>query len=168
MKKIYLSFTILITVLIFTSCATIFKGSSQDISIKSTPDKANIVIKTMGGVEVYTGVTPTTTSLSKKREYLVTIKLDGYKESTVQITQSLQGWFWGNLLCGGVIGMIIDYTSGSMWDLEPESINISLLTAYNNGNENQTYAVFRTMDNEGQLRVMLIPMIKNNNQVAIN
>jgi hypothetical protein len=167
LKKLYLFFTIILLSLISASCATIFKGSSQAITINSTPGKAAITIKTFAGVEVFTGVTPVTTPLPKKHEYLVSIKLDGYKESTTQISQSLQGWFWGNLLCGGVIGMIIDWTSGAMWDLEPESINITLVTAYNNGNDTQTYAVFRALDNEGQLRMLVIPMIKDNGQVAV-
>ncbi len=167
MKKLYPFIAVVALVFTFISCATIFKGSTQNVSINSTPDKASVVVKTMAGSEVFSGLTPVTAPLSKKHEYLVTIKLEGYKDATIQISQSLQGWFWGNLICGGIIGMIIDFTSGAMWDLQPENISISLVTAYNNGSETQTYAVFRTLDDEGQLRMLVIPMIKDNAQVAI-
>lgn len=167
MKKFYIFLVSVILIFSFISCATIFKGSSQNINIMSTPDKATISIKTMSGIEVYNGITPASITLAKKHEYLVNIKLAGYKESITQVSQSLQGWFWGNLLCGGVVGMLIDYFSGAMWDLEPETINISLLTANNNGNESETYAVFRALDNEGQPRMLIIPLIKESGTVAI-
>ncbi|MEI7812134.1 MAG: PEGA domain-containing protein [Ignavibacteria bacterium] len=167
MKKFYSFIAVTLLLFVFASCATIFTGSSQNVSIKSTPEKANITIKTMGGIEVFSGVTPIIAPLSKKHDYLVSVKLDGYKESTVQITQELQGWFWGNLFCGGIVGMIIDYSSGAMWNLEPQAIQISLVTAYNNGNETQTYAVCRALDNEGQLRMLVMPLIKAPAQVAL-
>ncbi len=141
-------------------CATIFKGTTQDISVKSTPDKATVTIKTMAGMETFSGTTPVTAKLAKKYAYIATIKMDGYKETTIQISQSLEGWFIGNVLCGGILGMIIDFANGAMWKLEPESINITLATAYIDGSETQTYAVFKAVDNNGQLRTLAVPLIK--------
>lgn len=143
-------------------CATIFKGTTQDIAVKSTPEKATVSIKTMAGMEMFSGSTPVTAKLGKKYAYIATIKMDGYKETTIQISQSLEGWFIGNLLCGGILGMIIDYANGAMWNLEPESINVTLATAYIDGVETQTYAVFKAVDNSGQLRTLAIPLIKDN------
>ena len=164
MKKgqfVVLVFAIFVGVLV-SGCATIFKGSSQKIVINSTPAEANISIKNNGGVEVFTGKTPSTVKLSKKHEYVVTIQLKGYKESVIQVTQTLEGWFLGNILCGGVVGIIIDAVDGAMWDLEPENIQVSLTTAYLNGTETQTYAIFKALDNQGQLRTLAVPLIKDN------
>jgi predicted small secreted protein len=161
MKKVYVVASLVIIAIIFAGCATIFKGTTQDIMIKSTPEKATVTIKTVAGVEMFSGTTPVSAKLSKKYAYIATIKVEGYKESMIQISQSLEGWFIGNLICGGIIGMIIDYANGAMWNLEPENITVTLVTAYLDGNETQIYAVFRAVDNDGQLRTMVVPLIKD-------
>lgn len=159
-SKLLLFFGLCVVTVFIISCATIIKGTSQDISINSSPTKASVVIKTTGGVETFTGTTPTTAKLSKKKEYVVTISLEGYKETTVQITQSFEAWTIGNILCGGVLGLVIDAVDGAMWKLEPEQIMVSLVTASNEGGESRLYAVFRAIDDQGQLRTLSVPLIK--------
>lgn len=161
LSKLLLFFCLCIAAAFIISCATIIKGTSQDISINSNPTKASVVIKTAGGVEVFTGITPTTAKLSKKKEYFAIISLEGYRETTVQITQSFEAWTIGNLLCvWSVLGLLVDAVNGAMWKLEPEQIMVSLVTAYNEGGESRLYAVFRTLDDQGQLRTLAIPLIK--------
>ncbi len=154
------------TVIVFLfgliGCATIFKGSTQDVGLNSNPQKATVKVKSMGGVEIFSGTTPTAVKLPKKSEYIVTIDMQGYKSSTVQITQTLEGWFWGNLLCGGLVGMVIDYASGAMWDLQPEQISVSLVTASLDGADARTYAVFMAVDKDGNLRSLAVPLIRDN------
>lgn len=153
-----------VVVFLFTlvGCATLFKGSSQDVGINSNPMKATVKVKSMAGVEVFSSTTPTTVKLSKKKEYIVTIGLQGYKEATVQLTQTMEGWFWGNLICGGVIGMVIDFVSGAMWNLEPEQISVTLVTASLDGVDMRTYAVFMALDEQGHLRSLAVPLIRDN------
>ena len=153
-----------VVVFLFTlvGCATIFKGSSQEVGINSNPAKATVKVKSLAGVEVFSGTTPVTVKLPKKKEYIVTIGLEGYKESTVQLTQTMEGWFWGNLICGGVLGMVIDFVSGAMWNLEPEQVSVSLVTASLDGVDMRTYAVFMALDEEGQLRSLAVPLIRDN------
>lgn len=153
----------LLSAVVFYGCATIFEGTNQDVSINSTPEKANFVVKTLGGFEVAGGTTPGVVKLAKKNQYSVTVKLPGYNDATVAITQSLQGWFWGNLICGGVVGMVIDAVDGAMWDLEPNQIMVSLVTASVDNQPNRVYAVFRAYDDQGQLRTLVVPMIRNQN-----
>lgn len=158
-SKLLISVFIVVS-LLFVSCATIIKGTNQDISINSTPQKANVVVKTTGGVEVFSGTTPTTVKLPKKKEYVATISLEGYKEVSVQITQSFEAWTIGNLLCGGPIGLIVDAVSGAMWKLEPDQIQITLVTASLDGGAYRMYAVFEALDDQGQLRTLTVPLIK--------
>jgi hypothetical protein len=152
---------LVITVLI-VGCATIFKGTDQAINISSSPSAAKVIIKTTGGVQVFDGVTPVVTKLSKKNEYLVTLTLEGYKETTVNIMKNgIEGWFWGNLLCGGVIGIVIDAVNGAMYKLAPDQISVSLTTAQNMKGEQVLYAVLYALDNNGQLRSLAVPIEKN-------
>lgn len=172
-KENFIYRNLLISLIIFgmisfftIGCATIMKGTEQDISIQSNPSNAKVVVKTTGGVEVWNGVTPATVKLSKKKEYVVTVQLSGYKDATVQITQSFEAWAIGNLICGGVVGIVVDAVDGAIWKLEPDQIMVTLSTALLENGEPQLYAVFYTMDNEGQLRSMAIPLIKDNNLVS--
>ncbi|QYM78788.1 hypothetical protein K0B96_16015 [Horticoccus luteus] len=39
------------------------------------------------------------------------------------IRPEMSGWYWGNILFGGLIGMIVvDPITGSMWNLSPDRI----------------------------------------------
>jgi len=151
-----------VLVLSISGCATIIKGTSQDISIQSNPSNAKVVVKTTGGIEVFSGVTPASAKLAKKKEYIVTVTLDGYKEGTVMLSQSFEAWTIGNILCVGIIGLIVDAVDGAMWKLEPDQIMVTMATASLENGETRLYAVFYALDSNGQLRSTAIPMIKDN------
>lgn len=169
-----------------TGCATIIKGTSQDISVDSNPGGAQVTVTQNSGVEVFKGATPAKLSLSKKHEYTVSVKLAGYQEARVPVTQHLSGWFFGNLLCGGLLGMVIDAVDGAMYNLEPENVSVTLVQVAPGtaqpppppaqqpeappsgakidvqGGEKAKpvlYAVFYAKDADGQLRSMAVPMI---------
>ena len=42
------------------------------------------------------------------------------------ITKSLNGWVWGNLLVGCVVGFAIDFIGGAAYILEPSLVSVSL------------------------------------------
>lgn len=154
-----LALTILVSSF-FMNCASIVHGTKQDISISSSPEAADVTVKTAGGVVSFTGKTPATVQLARKNEYDVFIKLAGYQETTVHINKEFDALFIGNLLCGGIIGMIVDASNGAMNKLAPEVINVTLVTASIDNATKEIYAVFRAMDSEGQLRTLVIPLIK--------
>lgn len=146
---------------ILVGCASIVHGTKQAVSINSTPAQAKVVIKTMGGVEVFSGVTPATATIPRKNEYNVSISLPGYKDQQVYVSNSsIDGWFWGNLACGGVLGLIIDASNGAMKKLEPDTIAVTLATASLEEDTTELYVVFQAFDADGQLRSLAVPMIK--------
>lgn len=157
----------LVIAIALSGCATIFKGTNQDIRITSTPANATVVIKTSGGVEVFNGTTPATAKLPKKKEYIVTVKMDGYKETNVMVNQGFEAWTIGNLLCGGVIGLVIDAVDGAMWKLEPDQIMVTLATASLENGQTRLYAVFYGMDADGQLRSTAVPMVHEAAPLAV-
>lgn len=160
-KVVILGLTLLLAIfLIFVSCATIVKGTKQEISVSSNPSQADLKIMATGGIEVYNGKTPATVKLARKNEYDVLIYMEGYKEEKVHISKGFNGWYLGNLICGGVIGLIVDAANGAMYKLEPDVVNVSLATALNGDGTKEYYAFFRALDSEGQLRTLLIPLVK--------
>ena len=133
--KSYLKLTTLSlgVLLIFSSCASIFSKSSYPITIKSTPSEAKISIKDKRGIEIFTGETPASLNLKassgffEKARYQVTFSKNGYDKKTVPVEFKIDGWYFGNLLVGGLLGMlIVDPATGAMYKLETEYINANL------------------------------------------
>ncbi len=115
-------------------CASIVHGGSRTINLNSSPSGATATIrKADTGQAVHTGTTPLTVSLDPKRgffkgqSYVVRFELDGYRSDEVVLTPQLSGWYFGNIVFGGLIGMlIVDPATGSMWNLSPEQLDRTL------------------------------------------
>ena len=152
-------FLALILMLGHFNCATIVHGTKQDISIKSAPAQAEVIIKTKGGDVVFKGKTPATAKLQRKNEYDVFIRLEGYKETKVHISKSFDALYLGNLVCGGVVGLLIDAMNGAMNKLEPGEINVTLVEAPAGDGAVDLYAVLRIINADGKLQRVIVPLI---------
>jgi hypothetical protein len=117
------------------SCASIIgKGSPETLNVRSAPEQADIVIIDEKGTKIFSGKTPTTVSLEKKRgffrgkKYTVKISKTGYKEQNITVDTVVNGWYiGGNLVFGGLIGwLIVDPATGAMWSLDTNEINVTL------------------------------------------
>jgi len=148
----------LILAVFAAGCASIISGTKQEVSVGSTPPGATVTFKTTGGMTVFTGTTPASCRLPRSDNYLVVIKMDGYKDQEIYINRDFNGWFIGNLLCGGLIGMVVDAVDGAMWNLAPDQIHVELAKTLTDGRIS-TYAVVGAVDDHGQLRTISIPMI---------
>lgn len=104
-----------------SGCATIVSGSSQDVSFNSTPPGASISVD---GVQ--SGVTPSVLKLDTGTTHAVVLSIDGYNPYSINLKREVNGWVWGNLLVGGLIGLVIDASTGAMYRLSPEEINAGL------------------------------------------
>ncbi len=121
-------------ILVFSSCASIVSKSSYPISINSTPTEAKITITDKKGIEVYKGNTPATMKLKAgsgffgKAQYQVKFEKDGYDTKIVPVQFKLDGWYVGNIVFGGLIGLlIVDPATGAMYKLDTEFLNESLI-----------------------------------------
>ena len=110
-----------------SSCATLFTSTKYRVAFNTTPAGAGIKIENRAGHIVFEGQTPTTVKLKssagymKKEEYTITFTKEGYAQKVVQISSELDGWYIGNILIGGWLGMlIIDPLSGAMYKIAEE------------------------------------------------
>ncbi|GAA0760204.1 PEGA domain-containing protein [Psychroflexus lacisalsi] len=133
MRSKITSLLLTLTVLLLSSCASIVSKSSYPISINSNPSEAKISITDKKGVEVYSGNTPATLKLKAgsgffgKAQYQVKFEKNGYDSKIVPVHFKLDGWYFGNILLGGVIGMlIVDPATGAMYKLDTEFLNETL------------------------------------------
>lgn len=121
------------TILILTSCASIVSKSTYPLTINSTPNNASISITDSKGQEIFLGNTPAVVKLKagsgffSRAEYQVKFSSPGYEDRVVPVLFKLDGWYFGNIILGGVIGMlIVDPATGAMWKLETEFLNETL------------------------------------------
>ena len=110
-----------LSLILFSSCATIISGSKQKVQFASDPSYAKIFID---GVAV--GRTPFEIKLERNKEYRVLIQLKGYQSYETTLTQKINGWFFGNILLGGLIGLIVDPITGAMYKLTPKEIYVQM------------------------------------------
>ena len=132
MKPVF-SAILIILVFLFSGCASIVSKSIYPLSINSNPNNAKISITDKKGKEIYLGNTPATVQLKagsgffSKSEYQVKLSSQGYDDKIIPVTFILDGWYFGNILLGGLLGMlIIDPATGAMWKIETEFINETL------------------------------------------
>ena len=121
---------ILITVFSFSSCASIVSRTNYPVNIRTEPKKSTVIITDRKGREVFNGQSPVTVNLKsgagyfQKAEYEVKISSPGYSEKIVNIYFQLNGWYFGNVIFGGFIGMlIVDPATGAMWRIVNPVIN---------------------------------------------
>lgn len=143
---------LLVTVICLTGCASIVGKNVFPVTINSNPDGANIVIQDEKGKKVFSGVTPTTVTLGAgeayfhKKTYNITFSKPGYAEQYAEIRATLSGWYWGNIIFGGLIGLlIVDPITGKMWKL-PEDVVTANLSKQLSLNQNQRTLKIMTLN----------------------
>lgn len=151
-----LAVAMLVFCIALTGCATLLGGgSSQAVTVEATPSEARYAIQSSSGIEMSAGDIPASVSLPRKNEYQVDISLDGYETRTVAITRGTNGWIWGNLVFGWIVGFIVDFATGSAYKLEPAVVNVTL----ERGDE--VYAVVQFLNEDRELiheeRVKMVP-----------
>ncbi len=105
-------------------CATTFSGPTQRVSFASTPSDARVVVD---GIQQYRS--PASIELMRRSEHAAAFQKSGFASVTVPIDQRLNGLFWLNFLWGPAffIGMITDASTGAMWALVPDSVQVQLI-----------------------------------------
>ncbi len=124
--------TIALTALALSGCASIFSGTTQDVAIRATPG-AKYVVTDSYGRKVASGETPGTVNLVRgagyfsPNAYRVNLSKPGYRNKTLEINPGMNAWYFGNILLGGIVGMVIvDPLTGAMYNLLPREIDADL------------------------------------------
>ncbi len=102
-------------------CASIMSGSNQEVTFNSSPDGATVAID--GRV---IGKTPITTMLKKKSGQTLTFSKNDYMPLTMQLETQIDGWFWGNIVIGGLFGSTTDGLSGAVNEYSPNQYMVTL------------------------------------------
>ena len=133
---------ILLIVTSITGCASIVSGTDQNLTFNSEPDEATVIV---AGKVV--GKTPLSVQLKKGKNQSLSFEKEGYKTHTTQLSTTLDGWFWGNILLGGFFGSTTDSVSGGMNEFSPDQYFVTLTSE-------KTFDV--SMTRSGQIRELVI------------
>ncbi len=91
-------------------CATILKGSSQEVTIDSNVPGALILLNNK-----QIGVTPFTGNIPRGFGNVLVVRKPGFRPITMALDTGIEPIFFGNILCGGPTGSTTDYLTGSMF-----------------------------------------------------
>lgn len=111
---------LLLITLCSMGCATVATGKYQEIPITSEPLGA--VIKSENGESI---ITPGKLKLERNKSHTLVAEYPECEPQQVQLKNKVQGWFWGNILLGGVIGGVVDIASGACDELIPKEVHFN-------------------------------------------
>ncbi|MSR77647.1 MAG: PEGA domain-containing protein [Candidatus Omnitrophica bacterium] len=121
MKKILSWFLVTVLLAGHTGCASIVSGKQEDVTIHSEPAGAEVYVD-----DLKIGTTPMIASLKRKKHHTVKFKKEGYQEELRTTGRGFNWWFTGNLILGGIIGIIVDFATGAVYKVKPQEVNVLL------------------------------------------
>jgi PEGA domain len=109
-------------------CASVTRGTTENISISSTPAGATAEIS---GLDNPTAcMTPCVVIAKRSAEITVTVNKEGYETQVIPMTREIPGsgaaGFAGNVLLGGLVGMGVDAATGAAMDHKPNPVTVTL------------------------------------------
>lgn len=123
--KPVLILTVIATVFLFSSCATIFSGTKAKITVEDgSPSKAQVF---QNGNLI--GETPLSFQIPKKsfgKESTIEIRAEGYKPVFVKIDKRVQAGFIVLDIFTGLLTLVVDFATGAIYTPDPKTVKYSL------------------------------------------
>ena len=126
--------------LLLASCASIVSKSNWPVTLSSNPVGAHVMVANKKGVNIHSSTTPSTVTLPsdsgffRRAQYTLTFTKPGYPTRTALLQARMNGWYVGNVVFGGLIGvLIVDPATGAMWKLD-RHIHVDLAAGEMTGN----------------------------------
>lgn len=123
-KRLLLFSTCLLLAVGLTSCATLFTGTTDNITIDSEPEGARILIE---GIDY--GTTPATVSVKRPGlgDKQVVLQLDGYEDRVFTLQKEFNAVSILNF--GGFVGWVVDFATGAVTKYSPRHYSMELRRA---------------------------------------
>jgi hypothetical protein len=109
------------TLAALAGCASIISGRRADVAFDTYPANAHVAIHDDRGRQVTSLYTPGLATLKRQGrffmpgKYVATISAPGYQTAQVPIGSTLNPWILGNIVIGGIPGLVIDGATGAAW-----------------------------------------------------
>jgi hypothetical protein len=89
---------------------------------------------------------------------------EGYDARVMTIQADLNGWYFGNLVFGGAIGMlIVDPITGAMWKINQRDVQgiLNQASAYSGSPDGQALNILSVDDVPEDLKSKMVPVKQN-------
>jgi hypothetical protein len=121
-----------------SACATIVSGSTQRIAIDSAPEGASCQVLQGGFPVARIASTPGSVRIEKSHEAVqIDCSKPGYHPAHLTELSGVDGWLFGNLIIGGVVGVVVDFSTGAAYHYSPST---SLALEYQPGSPQVSYS----------------------------
>lgn len=123
MPRLTCPLSLVVAVLSLVSgCATVTGGARDPkVEVTSNPPGATVVVDGQPR-----GVTPAIVELSRKSDHEVVIQQASYETAVVPVKRQLNPWVFGNVIVGGLIGVVIDVATDSTHWLSTDKVHVNL------------------------------------------
>lgn len=118
MKMLFLLLSGMVVAMWAGGCATVVTGKYQNVPVTSDPPG----VKVRASTGEYL-ITPGSFNLVRNQDHTLVAEYPACEPQQAQLKHGVQGWFWGNILLGGIIGGVVDLASGSCDKLVPKKVH---------------------------------------------
>lgn len=119
--KTYIVCLFVLGTVLVTGCATIMNGDMVLLPVGTLPPQAKLIINGQQYLSPAMVLVP-----RGKGNFTLHVEKEGYQSVDIPLKESIDGWVWGNILFGGIVGLVIDFASGRAYDIDPEEVNAPL------------------------------------------
>jgi uncharacterized protein DUF3108 len=120
---------VLIAAVLLPGCATVVEGTSQSIAVNTEPAGAACRFTRNGQVLGSITDTPGSLIVRKKNDDIdVTCEKPGYQNATAHLRADLAVATFGNVLIGGIVGVILDASTGANFKYDG-TVRLVMVTA---------------------------------------
>lgn len=110
--------------ILLSGCASICSKSKYNVTISTNTPEAKITVRDpSSGMVLFEGQSPLSIRLKASEsffgsaDYLCEVKANGKKRYR-SISAELDPWVFGNIIFGGLIGLVVDGATGAMYKLD--------------------------------------------------
>ena len=122
--RAYVAVLLAVCMVFSSGCATIATGGGEDqaVRVSSLPKGADVYVN-----DERVGKTPMSVRLPRKDVHQVRVEKAGYQPYERELKSGLNGWMFGNIILGGLIGLGVDLLSGASTSLTPTNVSPTLV-----------------------------------------
>jgi hypothetical protein len=102
------------SLILLTGCATIVRGTEQDVIVDTTPSGAQVQFS-----NGQTCTSPCSIAAKRNQDLNVNVSKDGCATQTAFVRPRISAG-------GGILGGLSDHASGAIYDLEPSELSFTL------------------------------------------
>ncbi len=119
-KNIILPLAALAGFMACTGCSTVINGTTQSLSVQTTPENGANCALTNDKGQWYVSSTPGSVVVHRSNNPLtVQCQKNGYKTTNQAVKSYAKGMLAGNIIAGGVVGAGVDLADGAAFGYPP-------------------------------------------------